>query len=149
ACIDPYEAPGHGRVPATGLTARAAADACATRGLRLCTPAEWRQACAGTEKALAEAGACNLASAPPGAGSGAPGGATPGAVIVAGGTFEKCVSAIEAHDMAGNVAEWVADGTALGASALDGGDGRCDGPARKADPDATFMDVGYRCCGDR
>jgi hypothetical protein len=133
-CVDPYEAPGKSHVPATGLTARAAADACAARGLRLCTPAEWRQACAGTERVIADPGACNLGH---------------GAVIAAGGAFERCVSAIEARDMAGNVAEWVADGTALGASALDGGDGRCDGGPRTAAADATFADVGYRCCGDR
>ncbi len=132
-CVDPFEAPGKGRVPLTGLTARAAADACAARDLRLCTPDEWRAACAGSERAVAEQGACNLG----------------GGVIAAAGAFERCVSATLAHDLAGNVAEWVADGTALGASALDGGDGRCDGPPRQAAADAVFSDVGYRCCGDR
>ena len=121
-------------MPATGLTARDAADACAARGLRLCTPDEWRHACAGTDQVAGAAGACNLGH---------------DMAIVAGGSFERCVSAIEAHDLIGNVAEWVADGTALGASAMDGADGRCEGPQRTPAADATLVDVGYRCCGDR
>lgn len=133
-CVEPFEAPGQGKVPTTGLTARAAADACAARGLRLCTPTEWRAACAGTEAAVADPAACNLGG---------------GGAIVAAGTLDRCKSTLEAHDLLGNVAEWVADGTALGGSALDAGGGRCDGPARTAAAGATFADVGYRCCGDR
>ncbi len=141
ACIDPHEAPGAGRLPDTGVRLDEAAAACAARQLRLCTAVEWRAACAGAGGAAwpygagREAGACNLAGAR--------------AAIARAGSFPRCVSAAGAHDMSGNVAEWVADGSILGGSSMDGGDGRCDAPARAVAPGASAADVGFRCCGDR
>lgn len=138
-CIDAYEAPGAGRLPDTGVSFTEAHEACKARGLRLCGAAEWRAACAGPEGApwpygaVSERGVCNVGSR---------------SAIAATGSFERCKSAAGAFDLAGNVAEWLADGTIAGGSALDGSDGRCDGPGRTAPAGARFADVGFRCCGD-
>jgi hypothetical protein len=141
ACIDTYEAPGEGRLPQTGISLAEAREACRVRQLRLCTIDEHRAACAGPGGAAwpygrsFERGVCNVG--------------TRGMIGKAGG-FERCVSAAGVHDIAGNVAEWAADGSIAGCSAVDGGDGRCDAPPRPAQAEgARFADVGFRCCGDR
>ncbi len=139
-CIDAYESPGTGRLPDTGVTVAEAAAACGARGLRLCAAAEWRAACAGPGAApwpygsAFEQGACNAGTR---------------GMVAKVGAFERCVSASGAYDLAGHVAEWLADGTIAGGSAVDGGDGRCAAPVRPAAPGARFADVGFRCCGDR
>jgi formylglycine-generating enzyme required for sulfatase activity len=138
-CFDAYESPGAGRLPDSGVTLDEARAACAARGLRLCGAAEWRAACAGEGGApwpygaALERGACNVGSR--------------GAFATAG-SFPRCRSAAGGFDLAGNVAEWLADGTIIGGSASDGGDGRCDAPVRLAPPGARLADVGFRCCGD-
>jgi formylglycine-generating enzyme required for sulfatase activity len=139
ACIDAHEAPGAGHLPDTGVSFTEAMEACRARGLRLCGLAEWRAACAGPDGAAwpygaaAERGACNTGSR---------------SAIVATGSFARCRSASGAYDLAGNVAEWLADGTIAGGSAIDGSDGRCDAPLRTTSEAARFADVGFRCCGD-
>lgn len=139
-CIDAHEAPGPGRLPRTGVTLTEARDACRARGLRLCRVEEWRAACGGPRSTpwpygeTFQRGACNLG---------------PRGMIAKAGSFERCVGAAGVHDLTGNVAEWLADGTIAGGSAVDGGPGRCDDPVRAAAPAARAADVGYRCCGDR
>ena len=49
--------------------------------------------------------------------------------------------------MAGNVAEWVAEGQLRGGSALVSGDGRCSRPL-KLTADRPLDDAGFRCCAD-
>lgn len=141
ACIDSFESPGEGRLPQTGISFAEARETCAARQLRLCTLAELRAACAGIDGAAwpygpsFERGVCNVGTR---------------GMIGKAGSFERCVSAAGVHDLAGNVAEWAADGTIAGCSAVDGGDGRCDAPPRPAPGEgARFADVGFRCCGDR
>jgi hypothetical protein len=141
ACIEKFESPGEGRLPETGISFEDARATCTGRGLRLCTLAELRAACAGPDGAAwpygaaFERGACNVGTR---------------GMIAKAGSFERCISATGAHDISGNVAEWVADGTIAGCSAVDGGDGRCDAPPRPAPPvGARFADVGFRCCGDK
>ena len=103
--------------------------------MSLCTGDDWEAACRGAGAASYPyggsflAGVCNL-------GSGTVG--TPG-------TRGDCQSASGALDMAGNVAEWVAEGGIRGGSALRTHDGRCSRPERR--PAEGFAeDVGYRCC---
>jgi formylglycine-generating enzyme required for sulfatase activity len=69
-------------------------------------------------------------------------------VIAKAGSFPRCHSASGVFDLAGNVAEWIDDGTIIGGSAIDGSDGRCGAPVRRVAEGARFADVGYRCCGD-
>ena len=139
-CIDAYEAPGEGRLPETGVTLDDARAACGARGLRLCRAEEWRAACAGDAGSawpygsIVERGACNVGSR---------------SLIAKAGAFPRCRSAAGVFDLAGNVAEWLADGTIIGGSAIDGSDGRCDTPVRRTPRGGRFADVGYRCCGDR
>lgn len=139
-CIDGFEHPGQGRLPQTGIGHEEATTTCRKRGLRLCTLEEWRAACAGPGGgawpygATFERGACNVGTR---------------GMIAKAGSFERCVSGAGAHDLAGNVAEWLADGAIAGGSAVDGSDGRCDAAPRPAAPGARFADVGFRCCGDR
>jgi hypothetical protein len=138
ACIDVYEAPGRGQLPATNVTLAVASAACEARHARLCAPAEWEAACRGPRKASYPWGQsatktrCNLG---------------PGAALRAVGTQAECLSASGALDMAGNAAEWLAGGEIRGASAEDGGDGRCSSKVRAPDGFARG-DVGYRCCLD-
>ncbi len=136
-CIDAYESPGRDRMPETGIGLEQARASCRDRGARLCTDAEWEQACRGEGDSsypygdTFRRGRCNVDS---------------GSIVVAG-QFPGCRSAVGAFDMSGNVAEWVEDGQIRGGSASDKSDGRC---SRKQHPSGEqgFSDVGFRCCRD-
>jgi hypothetical protein len=137
ACIDVVELAGPGGSPLVDLDLAGAGAACVAEGKRLCRAEEWEAACRGPRRAsypwghAPSADVCNLGGGPlrPSQPSG------------------RCVSASGAVDMAGNVAEWVAEGQVRGASAKDGGDGRC---STKARPGAATRrdDLGVRCCHD-
>jgi hypothetical protein len=134
-CIDTFEAPGEGKVPATGMKLEEASAACTAAGKRLCSGAEWERACRGQNRDSYPWGdsyapdRCHLR-------------AGDDARPVPAGQFKDCVSASGAHDMSGNVAEWVEEGEVRGASASDGRDGRCS----RAVGHKPGPDVGYRCC---
>jgi len=139
-CIDVDEASGAEHMPRTGVTLSDAMTACGAQHKRLCAGREWETACRGPNRASYPWGYkpstsnifCNLG---------------PGRVISPVGSFDKCISASGAHDMSGNVAEWVAEGQLRGGSALVNGDGRCSRPL-KVTPDRPLDDVGFRCCAD-
>lgn len=140
-CVDLYEAPGRGKIPAIRVGRPEAEARCASRGARLCTRDEWELACRGAGSSdfpygpRYEKGRCN-------------GGRGIRAEIAAAGSFPECVSASGVFDMSGNVAEWSAEGYIHGGSARDRSSGRCNRRYRGSRQDEGYPDVGYRCCAD-
>jgi hypothetical protein len=140
-CIDKFEAPGQGQLPATSLGIEAAAQACAERGARLCTSAEWQAGCRGVDDGSYPYGdrfedeVCNVGRSGRGE-------------IAPAGSFPRCVSRSGAFDMAGNVGEWAEGGFVHGGSAISRADGRCYRRFKASRTDRGYSDVGYRCCAD-
>lgn len=136
-CIDRHEAPGSGKPPTLGVSHADAEAACRTRGARLCSPAEWEDACLGPDRASFPYGSsfvarkCNAR----------------GHEVAPAGSFPECMSASGAIDMSGNAAEWDSTGAVRGASAVDGTRGRCS-EKREVTPSSPLRDVGFRCCAD-
>ena len=136
-CVDRFESPGRDRMPETGVGIEQARASCKARKARLCSEAEWEQACRGEGDSSYPYGSsyrrelCNAADKKLG--------------IAVAGAFAACRSAVGTYDMSGNVAEWVEEGMIKGGSALDRSDGRC---SRKQRPrgEGGFSDVGFRCC---
>jgi hypothetical protein len=138
-CIDRGEYPGLRELPRTGITLEQASDLCRARGRRLCSATEWKRACVGADEAAFPYGAehvrdrCVEASES--------GHATPPS---RSGARDACVTAAGVYDLAGNVAEWVDDGTALGGDAASVAPG-CATRFRlgRGESGAT---IGVRCC---
>jgi hypothetical protein len=127
-CIDRYEAPGRGITPHQVSLARARA-ACEDRGLRLCSAKEWMRACAGQFPygQSYDAERCNTGGRKP----------------LPSGSKSLCRSRFGIYDLSGNVAEWVAEGVAMG------GDGQATGAAAGCAARAkSGVTTGYRCCAD-
>lgn len=127
-CIDRFEYPGRGRVPARQSLPGARA-ACKARGLRLCTAKEWIRACGGLFPygRTYDPARCN----------------TGGRAAVPGGSKRGCRSRWGVYDMSGNASEWVEEGTAMGGDATsDQGHAGC--LSRSAGGALT----GFRCCSD-
>lgn len=138
-CIDLAEYPGSGAVPTTSIDLAGAAAACRSRRARLCTQTEWRKACRGPGEqrhpygARSEYGRCNVAS---------PSGAA--ATVAPSGQRDTCTTAAGVLDLEGNVAEWVAEGFAMGGDVTTRGPS-CETRTRPAD-DARIATLGLRCC---
>ena len=127
-CIDRYEAPGAGSLPKR-VSLAAARAGCAARGFRLCTAREWRRGCGGRFPygSSYRAGRCNTGSKG----------------LVASGSLSRCRSAAGLYDMAGNAAEWVESGAALG-----GDFGAAQAKVGCSAPSLRPASAGYRCCSD-
>ncbi len=145
-CIDLYEYPNApGTAPSVRVTWQDAVDLCKFGDKRLCSAAEWEQACRGQENRLFGYGAafdgsaCNTAD---------------GAHVVPSGSFKKCASG-KAFDLVGNVAEWTASAdtesaaarVTKGGSVGDGALATCESSTSVA-PNATKDALGLRCCAD-
>jgi serine/threonine protein kinase len=134
-CVDQHEQPGAGQRPQTDLTLAQAEAACKARGARLCSEAEWEQACRGRDRASYPYGhdvrlpICNVK----------------GGALLPAGSKERCVSPAGTFDMSGNAAEWVAGGGVRGGSAAGESDGRCSVRLRPP-PAGRGPFLGYRCC---
>jgi hypothetical protein len=108
------------------------ASACAARGARLCTRAEWTAACWGPSRARFpygsehEEGRCNEGPVAP------------------AGSFARCRSALGVYDMVGNAAEWVTERMAMGGS---GAAATCES-AQQLEASTRRPDLGFRCCTD-
>jgi formylglycine-generating enzyme required for sulfatase activity len=117
------------RLPAVGVSWSDAGAYCAWLGKRLPSEAEWERAARGTDGRSYPWGAgldCARANFGNFAGDGPCAGVNPGAPLPVG-SRPRGVSPVGAHDMAGNVWEWVAD---LYAAYPGGSAEELEGPAR-------------------
>ncbi len=138
-CIERHEYPAAAEYPRIEVTLTEAKALCARRGRRLCTTAEWRRACRGPDARRYPYGdeyqqdACNTASA-----------AGLAQNLVRAGARDLCVTSEGVHDMVGNVAEWVEEGSALG------GDSTMPSPSCstrvRLGAETTGPALGFRCC---
>lgn len=137
-----------GIMPWTNITPQAAKLACAKAGKRLCTDADWSQACRGEERRNYPYGPshvrqiCNDYSLTP---------PIPFDFLMPTGTLMGCVNETGAFDLSGNAGEWVElsqEGTfknmaGKGASAED--QSSCFDSSPASGESST---VGFRCCRD-
>ena len=149
-CIDTFEHPGReGRVPTGGLGLDGARSACADRGARLCTGAEWERACAGDALRRWPYGdvydprACNFGAA-------ARGPEDP--QLLPSGRLEGCRTPEGVADLTGNLWEWTLD--PAGNGELRGGGwnvtsglGQCWFVVSPSEG-FSLPEVGARCCAD-
>jgi sulfatase modifying factor 1 len=170
-CIDRYEWPNQaGVLPAYMASFRDAEIACGSIGKRLCDDTEWTLACEGPERQPYPYGsgferddqACNIDKPyiwP-----------QPEKIFnpetqdeelarldqrEPSGSRAACVSPYGAHDMVGNVDEWVINASQFGRPHLSGLKGGYWGPVRTRcrpmttahDESFKYYQIGFRCCG--
>ncbi len=133
--------PARNQNPKTQVTLDQARSICESHGKRLCTAFEWKNACLGTHRhrysyGNAETGGrCNVKSEG----------------IVPSGHRADCASDAGAHDLIGNVMEWVEDdggATAMGGSFLSGDSADCF-TSHFFSRDTASRQIGFRCCVTR
>ncbi|MGM0577559.1 MAG: protein kinase domain-containing protein [Myxococcota bacterium] len=136
-CVDRYEFPGRGSKPRVDVSRAQAASLCRAEGKRLCTRAEWRQACGWNYpyKGDYDPDACNTI-----------GSDFMPRPLVPSGSKRSCRNGWGLYDMVGNAAEWTSDGRVNGGSAKkDGASAKCQRSARRKGGSPY---VGFRCCAD-
>jgi formylglycine-generating enzyme required for sulfatase activity len=129
--MDPFEFPGRGEKPKTGVSAGTAAKMCKDAGRRLCSGAEWRKACGATRFVYGDdfdEQKCNVSGK-----------------VQEAGAFPSCKSAAGVFDLVGNASEWAADGMLHGGDAGGGKGATCVTAAKRFMPGPTN---GFRCCAD-
>jgi formylglycine-generating enzyme len=165
--------PAKGTQPQVNISEVQAESACEGAAKRLCTGDEWRAACRGPNNFVYPygneyiPGACNEGRPSPVAALfGASGGraddprlAEAKNGIEPGGSFPKCVSAVGAFDMHGNVDEWVSDssnasdpryGMFVGGFFVDGSENGAGCTYQTTAHFKTYHDysIGFRCCAE-
>jgi formylglycine-generating enzyme len=165
--------PAEGIEPQVNISEAQAETACEGASKRLCTEAEWKAACRGPSNFVYPygneyvPGACNEGRPSPVAPLfGASGGrlddprlAEAKNGIEPGGSFPKCVSAVGAFDMHGNVDEWVSDssnasdpryGTFVGGFFVDGSQNGAGCTYKTTAHFKEYHDysIGFRCCAE-
>lgn len=135
-CIDRHPIPGFNQPPRLVLRHEDAREACAARGMRLCTRKEWRRACMGPGGLRYPYGerfdpyAC----------------ATRAMGIRPSGSQLRCRSAYGVYDLSGNAWEWTHNALVMGGGdQADAFEARC---ASQRDPRMLDEPVGaaVRCC---
>ncbi|MBM4388545.1 MAG: SUMF1/EgtB/PvdO family nonheme iron enzyme, partial [Deltaproteobacteria bacterium] len=136
-CIDPYEYPGKGAMPSTGVSKESAESACSDAGKRLCTSQEWRRACGAKYSYGSEfvPGKCNTGSEEGDEND-----------VVAAGSFPECRNGYGIYDMIGNAGEWTAEGSVMGGDSRKEPDKCTCGASTKYRGASPF--IGFRCCAD-
>ena len=136
------------RLPWTNVTHERAETLCAAAGKRLCTEAEWQQACsAGTKFPYGNAyddDACNGADRLAG----------PDDHVVPTGSLAACTGSRGTFDMSGNLKEWTSQALADGLFRIRGGAFDNVAPGLTCDFDFVaadgetyqFDNLGFRCC---
>jgi hypothetical protein len=137
-CIDKAEYPGWMEMPVEGVAFVEAQHMCAERGGRLCASEEWRRACGGLAEHEQPYGAEYVRGHCKTADSG-------DEVLARSGQRPQCVSPVGVADLVGNVAEWVAEGVAMGGS-VEARKPTCFTQLRA--PKKGRANVGFRCCYD-
>ena len=161
--IDPYEFPNEpGTKPLTYTDLTEAQQACASRGKRLCTAAEWRRACAGPggdnrfgHGPTWETGRCHTEER---LSSGHTSIMDPDALVKPAGSYPRCSTPEGVHDLIGSLEEWVLDDHGGRRASLEGGAwythrryADCSGrysrqPDYRVNPDREVFSAGVRCC---
>jgi len=145
--MDRYPYPNEpGKLAKLNVTWKEAKDLCEGRGKRLCTEMEWEYACKGP-KSLTYPWGPSFKK-----------GICPGELDHVLGQRDKCVSDFGMADVLGVALEWTASdwkrGTSDGHKVVRGAreqvvswlSARCT-HSRKRDPNITYDNVGFRCCG--
>lgn len=144
-----------GRLPWVDVTWEEASAACASVGATLCDGVVWNAACRGEGDTRYPYGddyepeACNVLESPDGC--------LNACRVVPTGSYERCVSALGALDMSGNVGEWVADERPFGEDvqyevrggsyfSADDATIQCRDGHTWRPPDTRSPELGFRCC---
>ncbi len=137
-CVDRYEYPGGGRVPARGVTWFSADQTCKGQGKRLCKLREWQRGCGGKYPwgRKWNPNKCNTEDKDELERS-----------VAAAGSFKGCKSR-GIYDMVGNVGEWTAEQRVAGGDARSGPKAATCFYASKKSPGSGSPFVGFRCCSD-
>ncbi len=150
-CVDYYEFPnGSSVVPTVNVTWQAAKGMCEGKGKRLCSEAEWENACKGPNGLrfpygnTYDAATCNTVDDKGNA-----------RALAAAKDFKACRSGFKVFAMAGNAEEWTSDGFQGGAQKTVKG-GAADRPdfasrcasRRGLAGKSTSPTLGFRCCAD-
>ncbi len=147
-CIDRYEWPNKkGSVPDVEVTWAEAKSACEKAGKRLCTSAEWSQACRDGQEKQAfpygkkfDSGKCNTLGNPSSTNK-----------LSASGSFPDCAGSLSIFDMSGNAAEWTSSSDKENALVYGGfyqsgeKEGGCDSRLQLR-KDKKYFYTGFRCC---
>ena len=146
-CMDAYEWPNReGEIPRTFVNQKEASDSCRQTGKRLCTQAEWHDACQGPDGAAYPYGSKYNENYCPAKESAA----------ARSGRFPVCRSYYGVLDMTGNLWEWTSTPSktdpdfymVVGGNWDAGNEATCSLAKFSFYPRVRYPFVGFRCCQD-
>lgn len=145
-CMDLYEWPdSDGAVARAFVNQKEAADSCKSKGKRLCSAEEWREACQGPDKDVYPYGSKYHENHCP----------AKEAAAARSGRFPVCRSYYGLYDMTGNLWEWTSTPApdadffmVAGGNWTAGNEGTCGLSKFSFYPSVRYPFVGFRCCQD-